>query len=52
MNVWWSYVVPNTNVVNFCDIFSDIGSCFGSAQAKSHENQKIGLVRIILDKIE
>ena len=42
VNVWWSYMLPNTNAIHFYDIFSDLGECFWLAQIKSHENQKSG----------
>ena len=32
---WWSYVLPNTNAVQFCNIFSDIGLYFWLAQTKN-----------------
>ena len=31
VKIWWNYVLPYTNVVNFCDIFSDTGQCFHRA---------------------
>ena len=51
VKVWWRYVSPNTNAVNFCDIFLVIGQFFRPAQTNSLENQKSGNIRTILDKI-
>ena len=50
VKVWWRYVFGNTNVVHYCDIFSNIGQCFRLAELKILENQKSSHVRIILDK--
>ena len=40
-------MLPNTDAVNFCDTFSDIGQCFRPAQTKSLKNQKLAHVWIV-----
>ena len=50
VKVWWRYVLPNTNAVHFCDIFSDIGQYFWSAQTRSFGIKKIRLGNMVLNK--
>ena len=48
--VWWRYVIPNTNAVHFCDIFSYLGTV--ADLLKNLENKKknpvtLGSIRIV-----
>ena len=52
VKVWWRCVLlPNANAVYFCDIFSDIGQCFGFAQAKSPEHRNFDNIRMIISSL-
>ena len=46
VKVWWRYMLPITNTVNLCDIFSDIEQCFQKPKAK---NVSLGQSLMIYD---
>ena len=51
---WRSYVLPNTNAVDICDIFSDIGQFFRPdilTKKRISKIKKVGHIRNFFDKL-